>query len=440
MSDDATSDLSATLAIVDRRRPLIAGLISLVVLGIALGSVVVFVEFPSENLPELAFFLAGTIAILIAKAVYDVVLLERAFRVEIARKVEKAIRPHSLLFAQVFEHSPIAYVVTDRTGKVLTYNAAALRLSGESAETIGQRSLFNLFKTEVAEHQDVLVEKIVKGVSVTDESVSFVSGEATLWAQLSALHFESEHGQPQILFVILDVTRMKQVDIAKSEFVSLASHQLRTPLAGMRWSAELLLMDGAETLTEQQQKYINRLLSSIERMNHLVDDFLNVSRFELGTRTTEFTPGSPRQMFDEILRDHMVTATSKHITVETEFAPDVSMMTTDWGLLRMVVTNLFTNAVKYTNQGGKVAVRYRTEGENVVITVDDTGIGIPVNDQPRIFTKIYRATNALKEVPDGTGLGLYIAKRAVIALGGRLTFTSVEGEGSQFMVVVPIHS
>ena len=240
------------------------------------------------------------------------------------------------------------------------------------------------------------------------------------------------------MVTFVDITKQKEIDIAKSEFVSLASHQLRTPISGMRWSAELLLMDGVETLSKKQKRYIERLLSSIQRMNSLVDDFLQVSRFELGTRVLKQESVGLEELFEDVIFEQAEVVKSKRLRIEKDYDRSIKSIVTDLGLLRIVVTNLYTNAVKYSRVGGEVNFSYHCQGGELIIEVKDKGMGIPVAEQHRIFSKVFRASNAIREVPDGTGLGLYIVQKSVETLKGRISFISNEEDGTTFTVVIPL--
>jgi signal transduction histidine kinase len=173
-------------------------------------------------------------------------------------------------------------------------------------------------------------------------------------------------------------------------------------------------------------------------MSSLVDDFLQVSRFELGTRVLKLETIKLKELCDDIITEQQVNINAKRLTVNKKYDEQVSLIESDLGLLRMIITNLFTNAVKYSRPGGEVTLSYEAQGSELQIIVKDTGMGIPVVEQGRIFSKIFRASNAIKEVPDGTGLGLYIVKKAVEQLEGRISFVSAEDVGTTFTVVVPL--
>jgi len=187
----------------------------------------------------------------------------------------------------------------------------------------------------------------------------------------------------------------------------------------MKWSAELLLMDNPESLNARQRKYIDRLLISIRRMAVLVDDFLRVSRFELGTFQAEYKEVNLTELFKDVMDEQSSRVQQKKLIIKPFFDDSVGKIISDQHLLRMIITNLYTNAVKYTRENGTIQLGFVKKNENILITVEDNGMGIPTGDREEIFSKLFRASNAVRNVPDGTGLGLYILKSAVSVLKGK---------------------
>ncbi len=398
---------------------------------------VVYYDFSSINMNVLSFMLAIACAVFLAKNIYDVSMSELRVKKLSEKRAEKLIASSQQLFMEVYNNSPVAYVVVGEYGDVVSANTAAARLFGQPAEKLVKLGLFTLIATGDEEHQSVLKQKFDRGITVSDEDVKIAHGTIVSWTKVSIFKFSSTDGKNLSLITFVDVTKQKEIDIAKTEFVSLASHQLRTPISGMRWSAELLLMDGVETLSIQQKRYIDRLLSSIQRMSGLVDDFLQVSRFELGTRVLKLEDVVLSELCDDIISEQTELVTAKRLRIRKEYENSIKKINTDLGLLRMIITNLTTNAVKYSRPTGEVTVAYRLSNGDIEIEIKDTGMGIPGNEQARVFSKIFRASNAVKEVPDGTGLGLYIVKKAVEQMRGRISFVSTEDTGTTFTVVLP---
>jgi PAS domain S-box-containing protein len=239
--------------------------------------------------------------------------------------------------------------------------------------------------------------------------------------------------------VFRDVTRERAIDKAKTEFVSLASHQLRTPLSAINWYSEMLIDGDAGKLSADQMKYMLEISRGNKRMIDLVSALLNVSRLELGTFSIE--PGSVKitEVAENELKALELKIKEKKIKVLKKYATDLpKKYPADAKLLSIVVGNILSNAVKYTPAKGKVDLFIYKEKSNVLITVKDTGYGIPKLQQSRIFEKLFRADNVRAMDTDGTGLGLYIVKMILDQVGGKIWFESIEGKGTKFYVEMPV--
>ncbi len=238
--------------------------------------------------------------------------------------------------------------------------------------------------------------------------------------------------------VFHDVTKDRQIDKAKTEFVSLASHQLRTPLTAINWYCEMLLNDEKNKLNSVQEVYAKETYKASKRMVALMNALLNVSRLETGTFAVEPKLINIIHIAKNCINDLESRIIKKKIILEEKYGTDKSEIYSDPKLTGIVFQNLLTNAIKYTKSGGKVSLEIKRVDNSILITVSDTGVGIPKNQQDKIFTKLFRADNAKKMDPDGTGLGLYMVKGIMEACGGKVWFSSKEGEGSVFNVTLPI--
>lgn len=235
-----------------------------------------------------------------------------------------------------------------------------------------------------------------------------------------------------------DITREKEIDKAKTEFVSIASHQLRTPLTAIKWYTEMLLNEDAGQLTDQQKEYLNEVESSNDRMVELVGKLLNVSRIDLGTFSVEPVPTDLREVAKSVLSELKVGILGKKITVVEDYDPKLPLINLDPKLIRIVFQNLLSNAVKYNSDGGKLTVISRKKGSEVQVEIADTGYGIPEKDQPKMFTKLFRADNVRVKETEGNGLGLYIVKAIVEEAGGKIWFESQENKGTRFFFTLPL--
>lgn len=236
-----------------------------------------------------------------------------------------------------------------------------------------------------------------------------------------------------------DITELKKIDKAKTEFVSLASHQLRTPLAAVNWYGEMLKGGDVGILNKEQQKYINHIYDSNRRMADLVSALLNVSRIELGTFIIEPALFSLRKIVESVANEMKQEIVKKKIYFKVNFGRGIpKKMMLDEKLIRMIITNLLSNAVKYTPKNGRIRLQLDKRINNIAITIKDTGYGIPVNQQNMMFTKLFRADNIKKRDTSGTGLGLYIVKSILDQVGGKIWFKSKENKGSVFYITIPL--
>ena len=420
-------------------RPLLlaSALFFLLLFIILLAAIVVDVS--QYDVAGLLFLTTFVCCALIAKSVYDSLVVNE----QIARTEERIANSIAIdseeLHTQLYQNSPVPYMLLNESGVVTSANMAAGRLYGQPpAELVGDEILQTLVPASES-HISVLEQKYQSGVPIGEETMQVhTRGGDTAWVLLSLFPYRNAYGEKIGLLTLVDITKQKQIENAKAEFVSLASHQLRTPIAGIKWSAELLQLNPENTLTDKQKRYVDRLLIGVKRMAVLVDDFLRVSRFELGTFQPEFTTFNLSELLTDITAEQEDKISQKGLTVDTFFDESFTDLIADKNLVRMIMSNLYSNAVKYSRPNGTIHMGYKKVGDTVHLSVIDNGIGIPVRDQERIFTKLFRAQNASRSVPDGTGLGLYIAKEAVRVLKGKISFTSVENVSTTFTVVLPV--
>ena len=237
--------------------------------------------------------------------------------------------------------------------------------------------------------------------------------------------------------VYRDISKEKAIDQAKTEFVSLASHQLRTPLSSIALSTELLLRGTAGELSSEQKKYLSEAYNSTKIMAELIKVLLNISRIELGTFMVQLEPINLAESLDYLLDELKLQLDSKKLTLRKNYGQP-SMIQFDKNILRITIENLITNAIRYTGEGGTIAVSLEEKAEEMIIKIADTGCGIPEKDKDKIFTKLFRAENARLISADGAGLGLYLVKSLLLKVGARIWVESELGKGATFFVAIPV--
>jgi PAS domain S-box-containing protein len=235
-----------------------------------------------------------------------------------------------------------------------------------------------------------------------------------------------------------DITEEKEVDKAKTEFVSLASHQLRTPLSAINWYTEMLLAGDAGKLNPEQKRFLKEVYTGNQRMVNLVNALLNVSRIELGTLAIDPKPIIFSQIADSVLVELKKQITEKKMEVETKYDKSIPKINADPSIVRIIFQNLLTNAVKYTKEKGKISISLEKDKENILIKIADNGYGIPDYQQDHIFEKMFRADNVREKETEGTGLGLYLVKAIVDDSKGKIWFKSKENKGTNFFITLPL--
>lgn len=226
--------------------------------------------------------------------------------------------------------------------------------------------------------------------------------------------------------------KLKEMDETKDEFISMASHQLRTPLTSVKGYLSMVLEGDAGKITTQQRKLLNQAFISSQRMVYLIADLLNVSRLKTGKFIIESQPTNLADLVEGEVAQLQEVATGRNLELKYNKPKDVAMLNLDETKIRQVVMNFIDNAIYYTPAGGHITVAVRETPETVEFKVVDDGLGVPKHEQHNLFTKFYRAANAKKARPDGTGLGLFMAKKVIIAQGGSIIFSSQENKGSTF--------
>jgi signal transduction histidine kinase len=226
--------------------------------------------------------------------------------------------------------------------------------------------------------------------------------------------------------------KLKQLDETKDDFISMASHQLRTPLTSVKGYLSMVLEGDAGKVNSTQTKMLHQAFISSQRMVFLITDLLNVSRLKTGKFVIEPTPVDLSRLIEEEVSQLVETAQVKHIELTYDKPASFPLLMLDETKIRQVGMNFMDNAIYYTPVNGHIKVELINNPVTIELRVSDDGLGVPKSEQHHLFTKFYRATNARKARPDGTGLGLFMAKKVIAAQGGSIIFESKEGQGSTF--------
>ncbi len=343
-------------------------------------------------------------------------------------------------FLTLADQAPVGIFEADQEGKCTYVNEQWIQLTGLSLEeNLGdgwQNAIFSEDKEHVfaewesslKNHQPLSVEfRFIR----PDGKISWMLGQARIKLKID--------GQIEgFLGTVLDITQQKAVDQMKTDFVSLASHQLRTPLSAIKWQIELLKTGSVGHLSDEQMGYLSRIDASNERMIELVNALLDISRMESGRLSVIPESTDLISLIRTVIENYHRRLEQKHLKLKTEFEDGIPEISIDKKLIREVISNFLSNAIKYTPDGKEIKISLSRQNESIKVIVEDQGFGIPRDQQSRIFSRFFRADNIVKDVPDGTGLGLYLAKEIIEKSGGKIGFESVENQGSNFWFELPL--
>ncbi|MFH1790258.1 MAG: ATP-binding protein [bacterium] len=410
------------------------------------------------------------IAAVTARVVFDMLGYEQRAR----RKAEKAAGRHlnSLTRAKnalsrerdrlnaVLSSMGEGLIVCDSQGIILLMNQIAgmlLRITPNDSigKNIKQVAIFYKQKIGDKKKKNIdLVQKVIKNTDIITVTpiekmfcYSIVSQVIFPVAVVAAPLFQGKDNGGAII-LMRDGSKELKIDQAKTEFVSLASHQLRTPLSTMNWYAEMLLLGDAGKLKAEQRDFVEEIHRSNKRMTDLVNGLLDVSRIELGTFSIEPEPIDYSKIAKRVIHDFKNQIETKKIFLSTEFDKKIPLLLGDVKLLEIIIQNLLSNAIKYTPEKGHVEMQIKrapdyqvSENDKILISIADDGYGIPKAEQNQVFSKLFRASNIVVLDTQGTGLGLYIVKSILNDAGGEISFESpVMGQknGTKFTITFPM--
>jgi PAS domain S-box-containing protein len=336
-------------------------------------------------------------------------------------------------------------ITTDEFGRITRINPVALGILGykRPEDLIGAWFPGKVIAVDIKDTPINLIDRPITRAFLTGNSIS------------EKLHYRRKDGQLVPVAVIAspilldgrplgaievfrDITLEEEIDRMKSEFISLASHQLRTPLSTIKTYSHMLVDGYLGDITPAQRKSLRTIIGASNRMNELISTLLNITRIESGTIAVAPKMLSVDRLAEDVLKELSLIATGKGIAMSLKVQGKGNLtIRTDALLASEVLTNLVTNAIKYTPEQGTVTVLVHPRTRDVLVSVQDTGWGIPKYAQDQVFSKFFRAHNIVKRETTGTGLGLYLVKGLLDRLGGTIWFNSEEGKGTTFHFTLP---
>ncbi len=335
-------------------------------------------------------------------------------------------------------------IVTNKDGEVIKVNKAVKKILGFSELNLKGKKFWETVlevddRNNLIPKEKNLISKALKNSKIVSGVSFYLSAKRRkipVFLTISPVIIKGK--LTGTISAFRDISDEQAVDKAKTEFVSLTSHQLRTPLTTIKWYVQMLINgDAGETNTEQRD-YLNEILIGADEMLSLLNTFLNVSRIELGTFSVEPEEISVEEIAESVIRELAPDLLKKKIVLKKNFSSKLPSLKADRKLLRIILQNLITNAVKYTPESGEINLNLSIIKKNFVISVKDTGYGIPEGEQSQIFKKMFRASNAFVNNTEGSGLGLYLVKSILDSVNGKISFSSKQGWGTEFLVTLPL--
>ncbi len=355
-------------------------------------------------------------------------------------------------FKLAVEHASDHIIITDKEGIVIYANQAVFHVTGyRPEEAIGKKAGELWHKPMPTEFYQSMWKTIKENKQTFQGEITNQRKNGEEYAAQLTISPVLDAAGEVVFFLGIerDISKEKMIDKIKSEFVSFASHQLRTPLTSVKWYTEMLLGGDAGPVTADQQKYLQEIYHGSKRMVDLVTSLLNVSRIEMGTFSVEPERMSVQEELHNVLSELKLQIAERKLSIHVQ-TNDLPQVIVDRKLLTIVLQNLLTNAVKYTPQGGSIEIELcqRQAGEMLggrhldesawCCVVSDTGYGIPQSQADKIFSKLFRADNVREKDANGTGLGLYITKSIITQSNGDIWFESQENVGTTFYFWLPM--
>ena len=346
----------------------------------------------------------------------------------------------------LFSSIGMGAISTDEQGKVERVNDAALEMLGyERDELVGQWFPGVIVAEDmngvlIDSLDRPIVRSFLNGKPVSEKVYYRTKSKYKIPVYVTVSPILLKRKPIGAVEVFRDISLEYEIDKMKSEFISIASHQLRTPLSAINTYANMLQGGFHGDLNESQKEYMSIILSSVDRMNGLITALLDISQLEAGRLNVNLQTVDLADLVAEIMHEQMQAAKEKQLNLTarlTQLKREDLHTESDPLLLGEIYTNLISNAIKYTPSRGKVTVNLEVSDNDIIFSVEDTGYGIPKELQPHIFTKFYRADNIRKIDTTGSGLGLYMVKHIADVLKGKIWFESVENKGSIFYFAHP---
>jgi len=330
-------------------------------------------------------------------------------------------------------------LAVDKQGTIILANKAAGELTQTPIHDIVGKNMSEVFRWR-QDAEPFTIDYLQSGAKVYTDLQYVNPIGITHYVKLIVAEIKERQGKQtaQTIVTIHDETKGRELEAMKVDFVSMAAHELRTPLAAIRGYLELITFKAGNSLSPEADAYIHQALKSSTELGGLINNLLDVTRIERRTLTFNLEKIDLAAELKQSLEESAFTAKDKAISLNYSGLRVPSFVIADEIALHEVINNLIGNAIKYTDPGGKIDMLLERDGDDYKVSITDTGIGIPPEAQPNLFTKFYRVHGGLNSGSTGTGLGLFIAKSIIERHGGTISVVSKEGVGSTFIFTIPV--
>jgi PAS domain S-box-containing protein len=368
------------------------------------------------------------------------------------KKAEDALKENEEKYRILFNDVPVGISITDKSGHIMDcnqYMAEIFRYTLEELKAINIKSLYMNLKD-----RERLLNLLNKEGRVVDWECSFKRKDGAVFFAILNVNIIDREGQKLNLTSLRDITerkvaeekikkqnvQLKKLDRVKTDFLNSTSHELRTPVASIKGYIQMLLKQTLGNITEEQKKALEVLLRNTNRLDHLIQDILDISRLESGTMKFITEKTDVTKMVNEIAETMQASADLKRIKINIDIQKEIPDLMIDQERIKQVLMNLVDNAIKFSPDSSTINIKARKEKENVLFEVQDFGRGIPKNKQKKIFERFYQVDSGIDRKFGGIGLGLTISKKIIDTYDGQIWVDSTLGKGSSFKFSLPLQS
>jgi two-component system phosphate regulon sensor histidine kinase PhoR len=363
--------------------------------------------------------------------------------IELVRERTEQLAEEKELLAVTLSSMGDAVVAVDAENRIMLFNKAAEKLTGWKFEEVRDKSVdeaFQIINEQTQQPAENPIDKVLKSRQIesgtdSDALVGKFGKQCPISATAAPI-LKNDGAMTGIVMVFRDVSQKREIDRMKSDFISSVSHELRTPLTSIKAYAETIIHD-RNMPEDTQREFLEIINEEADRLTNLINGILEISRIESGTIEINRGPVDITAAIRRTIIDLQHLADKKGIHLETDVEDNLPVLLGDENKIQSMVSNLVNNAIKFTPDGGRVALFAHKINNELVIKVSDNGMGIPKDDLPKIFARFYRVHRPGKQIP-GTGLGLAIVKEIVLRHDGRIDVESELDKGTTFTVFLPL--